>query len=116
MARLLTCASAVVHAAVAIAVYEIGLRRAIVDTVLGIAGFAIGLLLGLYALGMISQRVSQGTALAAFVAGVMVTCAVAFGTTINSYWYTLVGSTTIVTVGVILSLFLDAPVAAPERN
>jgi SSS family solute:Na+ symporter len=116
MARVLTCASAVVHAAVAIAVYEIGLRRAIVDTVLGIAGFAIGLLLGLYALGMVSRRVSQGTALVAFVAGVAVTCAVAFGTAINSYWYTLVGSTTIVTVGLILSLLLDSPVAASEQN
>src|SRR5205085_5032312 len=102
MARLLTVVSAILHAAVAIAVYEIGLKKAIVDTVLGIAGFAVGLLLGLYALGMVSRRVSQRTALTAFVAGVVVTCAVAFGTTINSYWYTLVGSTTIVTVGVIL--------------
>jgi SSS family solute:Na+ symporter len=116
MARLLTCASAVVHAAVAIAVYEIGLRKAIVDTVLGIAGFAIGLLLGLYALGLISRRVSQGTALTAFLVGVIVTCAVAFGTAINSYWYTLVGSTTIVTVGLVLSFFFDAPVGASERK
>ena len=56
MARLLTLASAVVHAGVAIAVYEIGLQKAVVDAVLSIAGFSIGLLLGLYALGLISRR------------------------------------------------------------
>jgi SSS family solute:Na+ symporter len=109
MARLLTVASAIVHAGVAIAVYEIGLQKSVVDTVLSIAGFAIGLLLGLYALGLISRRVSQNTALAAFMIGVMVTCYVAFKTPINGYWYTLVGSSVIVISGLILSALFDPP-------
>jgi solute:Na+ symporter, SSS family len=112
MARWLTLASAIVHAAVAVAVYEIGLKKAVVDTVLGIAGFAIGLLLGLYALGIISRRVSERTSLVAFAVGVAVTCYVAFGTSINTYWYTLVGSTVIVVVGLVLSAFVDRPKTA----
>lgn len=109
MARLLTVASAIVHAAVAIAVYEIGLQKSVVDAVLSIAGFAIGLLLGLYALGLISRRVSQNTALVAFTIGVVVTCYVAFATPISGYWYTLVGSTVIVVSGLILSAIFDPP-------
>jgi len=114
-ARLLTIASAVVHAAVAIAVYEIGLQKSVVDTVLSIAGFAVGLLLGLYALGLVSRRVSQTTALAAFLIGVVATCYVAFKTPISGWWYTLVGSSVIVISGLILSAIFDPPAkAAPE--
>jgi Na+/proline symporter len=115
MARWLTIASAVVHAAVAIVVYEIGLKMAIVDTVLSIAGFAVGLLLGLYALGLVSRRVSQTTALIAFMVGVVVTCYVAFATPISGWWYTLVGSTVIVVVGLALSAIIDPPAAETSK-
>ncbi len=115
MARLLTLASAVVHAIVAIAVYEIGLNKTVVDAVLSIAGFAIGLLLGLYALGIISQRVSERSALMAFVVGLIVTCYVAFWTPISGYWYTLVGSSVIVIVGLVLSMIFDPPPAKASK-
>ncbi len=113
MARILTVVSALIHAAVAITAYELGrlgLKMTIVDTVLSIAGFAIGLLLGLYALGLISRRVSERTALIAFIVGVVVTCGVVFGTPISGWWYTLVGSSVIVVVGLILSAIFDPPV------
>lgn len=109
VARLLTLASAVVHAGVAIGVYEIGLRKAIVDTVLGIAGFTVGLLLGLYALGLFSRRVTERTALTAFVIGLVVTCIVAFATPLSGWWYTLVGSSVIVASGFALSAAFDPP-------
>jgi solute:Na+ symporter, SSS family len=115
MARWLTIASAVVHAAVAIVVYEIGLKMAIVDTVLSIAGFAVGLLLGLYALGLVSRRVTQTTALIAFMVGVVVTCYVAFATPISGWWYTLVGSSVIVVVGLALSAIIDPPAAKTSK-
>lgn len=104
VARWLTIASAVVHALVAIAAYLIGIELAIVDVVLSIAGFSIGLLLGLYALGLIAPQTSQNVAIAAFVVGAAVTCYVAFGTNVYGYWYTLVGSTTIVLAGLILGV------------
>ena len=88
----------------AIAAYLIGIELAIVDVVLSIAGFSIGLLLGLYALGLIAPQTSQNVAIAAFVVGAAVTCYVAFGTNVYGYWYTLVGSTTIVVAGLILGM------------
>jgi SSS family solute:Na+ symporter len=109
VARLLTLASAAVHALVAIVAYELAFKSAIVDTVLGIAGFAIGLLLGLYGLGLIWPRTSERTALIAFAVGAIVTSYVAFGTSVYSYWYTLVGSTTIVVVGIVISVVFDPP-------
>ena len=108
-ARLLTLASAAVHAGVAIVATQINKETAIVGKVLKIAGFSIGLLLGLYALGLMSRRISERTALIAFAVGVVVTCYVAFGTPINGYWYTFVGSSTIVVVGLLLSYVLDPP-------
>lgn len=107
IARLLTLASAVAHATVAIAAYKMGVERAIVDIVLGIAGFSIGLLLGLYGLGMIAPRTSQAVALTAFAAGAVATFSVAKWTDVNSYWYTLVGSSTIVVVGLALRFVFD---------
>jgi SSS family transporter len=112
MARLLTLASAVVHAAVAIAVTQITKQQAVVDLVLKIAGFAIGLLLGLYALGLLSRRTTERTALISFVLGTAFMCYVAFWTPINGWWYTLVGSSTVAIVGLILSAIFDPPPAA----
>jgi solute:Na+ symporter, SSS family len=103
VARWLTIASAVAHAVVAIVAYQIGIEMAIVDVVLGLAGFSIGLLLGLYALGLIAPRTSQPVALTAFAVGAIVMCGIVRYTSIYSYWYTLVGSSTIVIVGVLLS-------------
>jgi Na+/proline symporter len=108
-ARWLTLASAVVHALVAIVFYELSFQKAIVDAVLNIAGFAIGLLLGLYFLGLVSRRASEQTALIAFVIGAVVTTYVAFKTDVYGYWYTLVGSSTILIVGLALSFVLDQP-------
>ena len=107
LSRLLTIVFAVVQCAVAITAYRIQLERAIVDAVLTIAGFAIGLLLGLYGLGLIRPRTSEPVALAAFTVGTVVTTGVMFGTSINGYWYTLVGSGTIVIVGLLLSVIMD---------
>jgi SSS family transporter len=111
-ARALTIGFALVQAAVAVVAYKMAIEESIVNAVLKIAGFAIGLLLGLYGLGLIWPRTSEPVALAAFGVGAAVTVAVAFGTKINGFWYTLVGSGTIVMVGFLLSLFVDPPCVA----
>ncbi|MCC7084498.1 MAG: transporter [Pirellulales bacterium] len=116
VARWLTVASAIAHAAVAIAAYAIGVERAIVDIVLSIAGFSIGLLLGLYGLGLIAPKTSEGVALAAFTVGAIVTCYVAFGTSVNGYWYTLVGSSTIVLAGLVLGVVFPRRPALQSRS
>jgi SSS family transporter len=114
LSRGLTIAFAAVQCAVAIFAYRMATSEGaeffhIVDAVLIIAGFAIGLLLGLYALGLISPRTSEPVALAAFAAGAGVTSWVAFLAPfrINGFWYTLVGSGTIVVVGLVLTMIFD---------
>jgi Na+/proline symporter len=106
LARLLTLGFAAVQAVVAIAAYQRGMDKAIVLSVLEIAGFTTGLLLGLFGLGLIAPRTSEPAAITAFAAGVVVTCWAAFATPLNGLWYTLVGSVTIVVVGLIIGPFL----------
>ena len=107
LSRWLTLLFAAVQCGVAIGAYALAIEQAIVDAVLKIAGFAIGLLLGLYGLGLLAPRTSERVALVAFAVGTAVTSYTAFGTDINGYWYTLVGSGTIVVVGLILSAIYD---------
>jgi Na+/proline symporter len=109
LARYLTLVSAVLHAIVAITAYHLGLNESTVKMVLGIAGFSTGLLLGLYILGLIAPHTRESVAIAAFFAGLAATCSVAFGTPLSSWWYTLVGSTVIVTVGLVLGMFFKRP-------
>jgi solute:Na+ symporter, SSS family len=109
LARYLTLISAALHAVVAIAAYKMGLNESTVKLVLGIAGFSTGLLLGLYILGLIAPNTREAVAIAAFFVGLAATCGVAFGTPISSWWYTLVGSTVIVTVGLVLGVFFKRP-------
>ncbi|HEX2477380.1 MAG TPA: transporter [Lacipirellulaceae bacterium] len=116
LARTLTIIFAVVQAAVALVAYKMELTSATIDQVLGIASFSMGLILGLYFLGITAPRTSQPIAFAAFLAGTIVTCCVAFGTQpffgwkVHWLWYALVGSGTIVIVGLTLTtLFVGKP-------
>jgi Na+/proline symporter len=111
LSRWLTIGFAVVQGGVAIGTHQLSMETAIVDAVLIIAGFAIGLLLGLYGLGLIAPRTSETVALIAFAVGAVVTLAVKFSTPLNGYWYTLVGSSTIVIVGLMLGAIVDRRVS-----
>jgi Na+/proline symporter len=111
-ARWLTLISAALHAIVAITAYKMGLTESTVKLVLGIAGFSTGLLLGLYLLGLIAPKTREAVAITAFFFGLAATCGVAYDDRISSWWYTLVGSTVIVTVGLFLGLFFKrSPIA-----
>ena len=109
LSRLLTLVFAAVQCGVAIGAYLLAVEQAmaIVDAVLKIAGFAIGLLLGLYGLGLLIPRAPEWVALAAFAVGAAVTTYAVFATPLNGYWYTLVGSSTIVIMGLVLSLVFN---------
>jgi hypothetical protein len=112
IARVLTILFAVIQAAVAVIAYEFELVGAIVDAVLKIAGFSTGLILGLFFLSLV-VRASEPVALVAFGAGTLATCCAAFFTPLHWLWYTLVGSGTIVIVGIVLSALFDSWRTAP---
>jgi SSS family transporter len=116
LARALTIFFAIVQALIALVAHRMELASTTIDQVLGIASFSMGLILGLYFLGIVAPRTSEPVAFAAFLAGTIVTCWVAFGIQplfgwkVHWLWYALVGSGTIVIVGLALTaLFGPAP-------
>jgi SSS family transporter len=120
LSRVLTVIFALIQCVVAIGAHYLALdeEKSIVDAVLTIAGFAIGLLLGLYALGLIAPQTPEPFALVAFFVAATVTTVTAFATPLNSYWYTIVGSGTVVGVGLLMNVFFinpSAPSPDPHR-
>ncbi len=74
-----------------------------VSSILGIAGFTIGIVLGIFFLGLFTQRVGQRAALAGMVVGFSGMTAVFFATPLAWTWFALVGSTATFGVGLAAS-------------
>jgi hypothetical protein len=89
MTRLLTALFGAVQIAVGIAGQW--LKSSIVSSVLGIAAFTTGTVLGVLFLDMFT-RVSQRAALAGLVFGFAAMTAIFFGTSLAWPWYALAGS------------------------
>jgi SSS family transporter len=68
------------------------LSQTVVESVLTIAGFTTGIILGVFFLGIFTRRVGQRAAFAGLLLGLATISAVAFGTKLAWPWYTLVGS------------------------
>lgn len=112
-ARIATVLFAGLQAGVAVAAFEYVRQHpetAVIDSVLAIAGFVTGLVLGLYALGLLlsacGDAIGDAIGLAALAVGFAVASYVAFGTDLSWPWFTLVGSTTTFAVGLLLSKFM----------
>lgn len=80
--------------------------RSVVNEVLAIAGFTAGLLLGVFVLGVCTRRVGQQAALTGMLMGLTVVSYVKFATSIAWPWYSVVGSITTITAGLLASLLL----------
>jgi SSS family solute:Na+ symporter len=76
----------------------------VVASVLGIAAFTTGIVLGLFFLGMLPRRVSQRAALAGFAAGLAGMTWIFFATPLAWTWYALAGSLLTVGAGLAASL------------
>jgi Na+/proline symporter len=92
------------------------LRDDVVTNVLTIASFVTGIVLGLFLLGTLTRRVDERSALLGLVAGVIVVSLVAFCTAVAGLWYALIGSSTVVAVGLFASLVLPAPSSQPAKS
>lgn len=86
------------------------LSKSVVESVLSIAGFTTGVILGLFFLGILSARATRRGALVGLVTGLSVISAVAFGTKLAWPWYSIVGSTATLLAGLAASRFLPDPV------
>ena len=90
LTRVLTACFGAVQIAVGIAGQW--LKASIVSSVLGIAAFTTGIVLGVFFLGMFTRRVGQRAALAGLVTGFAAMTAIFFATSLAWPWYALVGS------------------------
>jgi Na+/proline symporter len=93
------------------ALYAIGRDRRIVDTVLSIASFTNGPILGLFFLGTLTRRVRQSGALVGVIAGVATMIYVWARVNVSWQWYVLIGSAVTFAVGFATSLLFER---APE--
>jgi SSS family solute:Na+ symporter len=80
------------------------LSQTVVESVLTIAGFTTGIILGVFFLGIFTRRVGQTAAFVGLLLGLGVITAVAFGTRLAWPWYTLVGSASTFGFGVLASV------------
>ncbi|MHB0959780.1 MAG: sodium:solute symporter family transporter [Pirellulaceae bacterium] len=88
----------------------------VINNVLAIAGFTAGVLLGLFALGVLTRRVGQRAALVGLVAGVVVLAYVKFDTAVAYTWYALIGGLVTFGVGVLVSFLEPRATAAGQGD
>ncbi len=93
-------------AQIGIALFAIGLQKAIIDQALGAASFVMGILLGVFILGLTTTRVGGRAAFVGMLAGIVVVSCVAFGTTVAYPWWAIIGATTVLVFGIGSNLLL----------
>jgi Na+/proline symporter len=89
-----------------------GLQQNVVENALAVASFTTGIVLGLFVLGIFT-RVPQPAALTGLLAGVAAVSYAKFGTHLAWPWYALVGSSTVVLVGIGAGRFIPSTAAKP---
>jgi SSS family transporter len=89
------------------AFYAIGRDRRIVDTVLSIASFTNGPILGLFFLGTLTRRVRQTGALAGVIAGIAAMVFIWARASVSWQWYVLIGASVTFAVGYAASLLIE---------
>jgi Na+/proline symporter len=100
------------------AFFATGLQRNVVENALAVASFTTGIVLGLFLLGIFT-KVPQRAALSGLLAGIVAVSFAKFETALAWPWYALVGSTTVVLVGVVAGFVLPtapAPKPVPVVN
>jgi SSS family solute:Na+ symporter len=103
VARLMTMVWGLSRLGVALAAIPLLADESVINSVLRIAGFTTGMILGLFLLGRMPRPVTSGSALAGLVAGSVVVLALWLLTSLAWPWYPLVG--TVVTV--VAALLVD---------
>ncbi len=98
---------------IGIGIYARELGKAVVDNALAIAGFSAGLLLGVFALGVLTRRSGQASALVGGFFGLAVLLLVQFvlprfQISIAFPWLALIGATATVLCGLFVSVFYPA--------
>jgi Na+/proline symporter len=114
LGRVLSALFGAAQISVGIAAQE--LTKSVVDSVMTIAGFTTGIILGVFFLGILSRRATQRGALVGLVFGLAAMSAIFFGTPLAWPWYTIVGSSTTFLTGLAVSLLWPGRVADADAT
>jgi Na+/proline symporter len=104
LTQILTLVFGVVQMLIAIGFGLLEVRQNLVQEVLAVAGFSSGVLVGVFALGVLTQRVDQLSAVCGMVAATAALVYAKFGTPIAWPWYTPIGASVTMVVGLFVSL------------
>ncbi len=115
LSRFLTAMFGALQMSIALATYRLGAEESIVNSVLRIASFTSGPMLGLYLLGVLT-RVPQRTALGGFFGGLAVVTYVYAETATYWPWYAAIGAATTFTIGWALGLAFQGERDAGETS
>lgn len=86
----------------------------VLEAGLAIASVPLGALLGVFSLGVLTRRVSEGMAIGAMIFGLAVITYVSLYTNVAWTWYTVIGATLTFTSGWLASLFFRGAKGASE--
>lgn len=112
IARALTFGYGTLVVVLAFLVHRLGTLLEATNKVIGLVG---GPLLGLFLLGILLKRATARGALIGWVAGLVLTLWVCFGTNISFLWYAMIGCLTTMVIGFATSWFEPAPGAPPSN-
>lgn len=112
IARALTFGYGTLVVLLAFLVHRLGTLLEATNKVIGLVG---GPLLGLFLLGILLKRATARGALIGWVAGLVLTLWVCFGTNISFLWYAMIGCLTTMVIGFATSWFEPAPGAPPSN-
>jgi solute:Na+ symporter, SSS family len=110
VSRMLTACWGIVQ--ILVAILAIAMHQRVVDSVLSIASFTNGPILGVFLLGALTKRVGRIGALSGMVAGVALMVFVWFKLQVSWQWYVLIGSLVTLSVGYLASLLLEKQATA----
>jgi len=106
ISRALTVVFGLIQISVGIVAWRLALATTVINSVLAIAGFASGAILGVFFLGVLTSRVSQRDSLIGLVGGLGVLGCVAFTTGLAWPWFAVVGSSATFCIGLTASAVL----------
>lgn len=112
IARALTFGYGTLVVLLAFLVHRLGTLLEATNKVIGLVG---GPLLGLFLLGILLKRATARGALIGWVAGLVLTLWVCFGTNISFLWYAMIGCLTTMVIGFATSWFEPARGAPPSN-
>lgn len=105
LSRLLTLVFGLLQIGLAIAAIQ--LERSVIDNALAIAGFSSGILVGVFALGVLTRHVGQVSAMIGMLEGTLILCMIKFWTPIAWPWYAPIGAAATIGFGLIAAKAFD---------